>query len=118
MAKVAKKLYFDIPSVGRVNSLPGATFDLGGQKRDAVIADTGVVGYTEEPVAPSCDFKVVNTSDVDINVLRQLVDVNISVQDDNGKSWVIKSAWMAEPPQLNGGEISCKMQGVQVDVVS
>lgn len=118
MAKVAKKLYFDIPGVGRVNSLPGSTFDPGGEKRDPVIADTGVVGYTEEPVAPSCEFKIANTSDIDQSTLRDLVNVNVTVQDDNGSSWIISSAWMAEPPQLSGGEISCKMQGVSADLVS
>ena len=118
MAKVAKKLYFDIPGIGRVNSLPGSTFDPGGEKRDPIIADNGVVGYTEEPVAPSCEFKIANTAGINQSVLRDLVDVNVSVQDDNGSSWIIKEAWMAEPPQLSGGEISCKMQGIRADLVS
>lgn len=117
MAKVAKKLYFDIPGIGRVNSLPGATFNPGGQKRDAVMADTGVAGYTEEPVAPSCEFKIANTADVDQNQLRLLADVNVSIQDDNGKSWMISGAWMSEPPALSGGEYSCKMEGVTADLV-
>lgn len=118
MAKVAKKLYFDIPGLGRVNSLPGATFDPGGQKREALMADTGVAGYTEEPVAPSCEFKVANTSDVSLNDLRNLIEVNVTVQDDNGVTWVVRGAWMAEPPQLSNGEYSCKMQGVQANPVS
>lgn len=118
MAKVAKKLYFDIPNIGRVNSLAGATFNPGGQKRDAIMADTGVAGYTEEPVAASCEFKIVNTTDINQDLLRNLVDVNVTVQDDNGKVWVINGAWMTEPPALSGGEYSCKMQGISADLVN
>jgi hypothetical protein len=118
MARIAKKIFFDIPGIGRVNSLPGATFNPGGQKRTSKVADTGVVGYDEEPVAPSCDFKIANTADVDQNVLRNLTNVNVSVQDDNGKMWVISGAWMTDPPALTGGEYDCKMEGLSADPVS
>ncbi|KJZ09426.1 hypothetical protein TW85_21975 [Marinomonas sp. S3726] len=118
MARVAKKLYFDIPGIGRVNSLPGASFNPGGQKRDAVMADLGPAGFSEEPVAPSCEYKIANTAGVDLNQLRNLTDVNVSIQDDNGQSWMISSAWMSEPPTLSGGEYSCKMEGISADPVS
>ncbi len=118
MARVAKKLFFDIPGIGRVNSLPGATFNPGGQKRAAVIADLGVAGYDEEPVAPTCDFKIANTADIDLDQLRNLTDVNVSIQDDNGKMWMISAAWMSDVPSLSGGEYDCKMQGLEANPVS
>lgn len=118
MSRVAKKLFFDLKGLGRINSLPGATFNPGGSKRDALVADNGVVGYTEEPVAPSCEFKIPNTANVDLNQLRNLTDVNVTIVDDNGRSWVISGAWMSEPPALSGGEISCKMEGVSADPTS
>lgn len=113
MAKVAKKLFFDIPGIGRVNALPGATFDLGGEKRDSVIGDAGVVGYTEEPMPPSVQCKLANTADVSIETLKDLTDVNINIQDDNGKSWVMRESWTVEPPKLSGGEIDLQMAGIE-----
>lgn len=110
---IAKKLYFDIPGLGRVYGLPGSTFDPGGQKRDPVISDGGVEGYTEEPMAPSIQFKLANRADLDLDVLRNLKDVNVSIQDDNGKSWMIRNAWTAEPPKVSGGEIDMQMIGVE-----
>lgn len=117
MAKVAKKLYFEIPGIGRVNSLPGASFNPGGQKREAIITDIGVAGFSEEPAVPSCEFKISNTADVDLNLLRNLTNVNVSIEDDNNQAWVISAAWMSEPPSLSGGEYSCKMEGVSADPV-
>lgn len=113
MAKVAKKLYFDIQGIGRVYGLPGSTFDLGGQKRDAVVSDGGVEGYTEEPVPPSVQFKLANRSDLDMSVLRDLTDINVSIQDDNGKTWMIRDAWIAEPPKVSGGEVDLQFIGVE-----
>lgn len=115
--KVAKKLFFDIPGVGRVNAMPGATFNPGGQKRDAVTADTGVVGFTEEPVAPSAQFKLPNTVSVSLDQLRNLTNVNVNIQDDNGKSWVMRESWVVEPTPLSGGEIDVQMMGIAADPV-
>lgn len=113
MSKVAKKLFFDIPGLGRVHALPGSTFDPGGQKRDAVISDAGVAGFTEEPMAPSVQFKLPNSADMSLDTLRNLTDVNVSVQDDNGKSWMMRGAWTAEPPKVSGGEIDMQMIGLE-----
>lgn len=117
MAKIAKKLFFDIPGMGRVHAMPGGTFNPGGHNREGVVADTGVVGFTEEPVAPTAEFTLPNTANVDLNQLRNLVDVNVNIQDDNGKSWVMREAWVVEPTALTNGEISVSMSGVAADPV-
>lgn len=117
MAKIAKKLYFDIPGFGRVHALPDSTFDPGGQKRDPVLTDVGVAGYTEEPMAPSVQFKLANNG-ISLNDLRNLTDVNVSIQDDNGQAWIMRDAWVTEPPKLSGGEIDVSMTGVAADPVS
>lgn len=115
---VAKKLYFDIPGMGRVHAMPGSTFDPGGQQRDEVKSDVGVVGFTEEPMAPSVKFKLPNTADISLNQLRNLKNVNVNIQDDNGKSWIMRESWVTKPPELSGGEIDVEMKGVAADEVS
>ncbi|MGH1429755.1 MAG: phage tail tube protein [Neptuniibacter sp.] len=110
---IASKLYFDIPGLGRVYGLPGSTFDPGGEKRDAVISDGGVEGFTEETVAPSIQAKLANRDDLSLDVLRNLKDVNVNIQDNAGKSWVMRGAWTAEPPKVSGGEIDLQMFGLE-----
>lgn len=118
MSVVAKRLFFDIDGVGRVNAKPGSTFDPGGLKREAEVADTGVVGYGQEPVAPSAEFSIVNDGKVSVAQLRDLTDVNITIQDDNGVVWIMSGAWVSEPPKLSNGEISVSMMGISADPVS
>lgn len=115
--KIAKKLYFDIPGLGRLHASSGS-FDPGGQKRDAVMTDLGVAGYTEEPVAPTVQFKLPNIAGINLNQLRNLTDVNVSIQDDNGQSWMVRNAWTSQPPKLSGGEIDMQMTGISADPVS
>lgn len=113
---VAKKLFFDIPAIGRVNAKDG-TFNTGGSKRESVMADSGIVGYTEEPQAPTLSFKMPNTAGVDIDVLKDLTDINVNITDDNGKSWIMSGAWVDEPPELSGGEYDVKMTGLRADPI-
>jgi hypothetical protein len=116
MAKVAKRLFFDITGIGRVNSLPGGSFDPGGFKREPIIGDNGVVGYAEEPVAPTVQFKVANTPGV-LAALRKMTTANVNVQDDNGESWIVREAFHVDVPKLSGGEIDCSMAGVAADPI-
>lgn len=116
--KVAKKLFFDVDGVGRVEAKPGGTFNLGGSNRTAVMADTGVAGYDEEPVAPTMSFALPNNGRITLEQVRDLTDVNVTVQDDNGKMWIVSGCFTTEPPGLTNGEISVSMSGVRADPVS
>ena len=117
MAKVAKRLFFDITGIGRVDALPGATFNPGGVSREAVIGDNRVVGHSEALVAPTLQFKVANTKGV-LKALKALSVVNVNVQDDNGDSWIVKGAFFTgDGPSLSGGEIDCNMAGESADSI-
>jgi hypothetical protein len=113
MAKAGKRVFFDIPGFGRVASAPGAETNFGGVKRDAKIADTGVVGYTEEPVAPEVTFKLPMMAGLSIKKLNNLTDVNVTVTFDTGQVWVMQNGWTAEPCKISGGDIDMKMSALQ-----
>lgn len=116
MAKVAKRLFFDVTGLGRVNALPGATFDPGGITREPVIADNKVVGPSETLAAPTMQFRVANTKGM-LAALRALDVVNVNVQDDNGDSWIVKGAFNTSVPSLSNGEITCNMAGESADPI-
>lgn len=118
MAKVAKKLFFDVDGVGRINARAGSTFNPGGSNRSAETADTGVVGYSEEPVASSISCTIPNDGTVSLDVLRNLTDVNVTAQDDNGQMWIVPGCFVTEPPALSNGEITLNLQGRPADLVS
>lgn len=116
MSTVAKRLFFDVTGIGRVNAMPGSTFDPGGVTREPIIADNKVVGYSEALAAPSLQFKVANTKGM-LKALRNLTSVNVNVQDSNGDSWIVKAAFCTSTPQLSGGEISVSMSGESSDPI-
>ena len=118
MSKVVKKLYFDLPGFGRVHSKAGGTLNTGGVKREAVVADTGVVGFGEEPAVPGVDFTLVMTKGLSIKALNDLTDINVTVQTDCGDTYVLAEAWISEPCSISGGEIPVKMEGLRCDEVS
>jgi hypothetical protein len=108
MALVAKRLFFDIPGLGRVNALPGGSIKLSGMKREGVAADTGPVGYTEEPGFGELSFKLPNKG-ISIAQLKDLKDIAVTAQDDAGVVYQCQEAFVTEPPTLSGGEIDVKM---------
>lgn len=118
MSKVAKKLFFDLDGIGRINARAGGTFNPGGSNRSEEIADTGVVGFSEEPVAASISCTIPNDGTVGMDVLRDLTDINVTVQDDNGQMWIVSGCFTTEPPGVSNGDITLNMKGRTADRVS
>ena len=119
MAKVAKKLFFDIDGVGRINAMPGATFTLGGNNRTSVNADTGPVGFSEEPVEPKITgIQVPNDGTVSMEQIDALSNVNVTIQDDNGKTYIQSGSYTPAPCSMSNGMISFDFTGLRTDPVS
>lgn len=116
MAKVAKKILLSVPGIGRVESLPGGSFNPGGTNRNTIKTETGNVHYDEETMESSLSFKLPNLPGY-LDAVRDLAGVNVNVQDDNGQSWIISDAFTTRPSELSGGEISVEMNGNPADKV-
>jgi hypothetical protein len=110
MAKAAKKIILTVPGIGRIDSLPGSTFDAGGVARESMVTEAARVHYTEEDMPSKVTFKVPNLPGY-FDQLRDIKNVNLNVQDDNGQSWIITDAFTTTPSSLSGGEISIEMAG-------
>ena len=119
MAIAAKKLYFDLPGIGRVHAMPGGTLNPGGFNRAKKLSDVGVVGHTEEPVAPSLSFKIAAKKGDGLSQrsLSDLVDVNVTVTSDDGKTFMVRNCVTTQPAALSDGEFDIAMEGDSVEEV-
>lgn len=111
MAKVAKKVIIDLPGLGRVESIQNSgRFNPGGVNRNPVSTDTGSVHFDEETAPAQLTFRAPNLPGY-LESLRDMANVNVNVQDDNGQGWIITGAFTTKPSELQNGEISVEMQG-------
>lgn len=116
MAKVIKRLYFDLPEFGRVHAMPGGELDVGGVRREAVISDVAVVGPSEEPVPAAATFKIAMTPGLSLKRLHNFTG-NVTVQTDGGDTYLLREAWSVEPPKLSGGEVDMNINAVASEEV-
>ncbi|SIS87858.1 phage tail tube protein [Neptunomonas antarctica] len=110
MAKVAKKILITVPGIGRVESLPGGSFNPGGNSRAAVVTESDRVHYSEETAPATLSFRLPNLPDT-FDQVRDMAGVNVNVQDDSGQSWIVTDAFTTTPASLSNGEISVEMSG-------
>lgn len=117
--RAAKKLYFDLPGIGRVQAMPGGSIDPGGFNRGQKMGEGGPVGYTEEPVAPKLSFKIAANSNDGLSqrMLSDLVDVNVTVVSDDGKSFLVRDCVTTKPVTLSDGDFDMEMEGVSVEEI-
>lgn len=106
MSLIAKKVYIDLPGLGRVFNLPGARFKPKGDTRTPVIADPGVAGYTEEHSVGELTMDIAHKPGIDLIALGKLKDFNVPVQTDGGDFYMMTGAWVANAVEASDGKIS------------
>ncbi len=118
--KAAKKLYFDIPGLGRVHSMPGAQFDSGGVNRAMKKSDQGFVGHTEEHEEPKLKFKIARKQNdgVTLKILNDLVDTNITVIDDLDNTFIFRDGFTTKPVSYSDGDFDVEASAYSVEEVS
>jgi len=110
--RLAKKIFFDLPGMGRVHSESGS-FQLAGEKRTGEKSDLGSSGYSEEYQNGKISLKVLNLPGVSAEALHAIVDATITVVDDNGKTYVCTRAFSTELPTLSDGMWDCEFEFAQ-----
>lgn len=97
----------------RYDSKPGASLRLAGVTRNPVVADAGVVGYTEEPTAAECSFTIPHSAGVSVTEVAAMTDADLAFKTDTGKTFMLKGAWCAEMPTLASGDLPCKFYAAE-----
>jgi hypothetical protein len=95
-------------------SMPGATIDIGGVKRNPIVTDAGVVGHAAEPVPARVECQLSMDKDTRLAAQRDWEDVTVSFACDTGQRYVIASAFSENPPKVtakDGGQIPVALVG-------
>lgn len=114
---VFKRLFFDIPGLGRVDAKAGGSIKFSGFHRTMVNADTGPQGPEEEPVHGELKFKLPNKAGLSVKGINALKGINVTVQDDSGKTWHCSGAFSEDPPTLTNGEFNVDMLYIREEEV-
>lgn len=88
-----------------LDNLPGASLDVGGFRRKEVITDRGI-GYAETRAPATIEVEVGVSALTDTALLGAATDVTAVFQADTGQAWVLREAWVSEPPKMTAGENS------------
>jgi len=86
-----------------LESMPGSTLDPGGKTRTPVSSDHSH-GYHETPKPSSLECEIKMTKDTSLAELAAITDATLSFDCDTGQSYVIRKAWLVEPPILTSGD--------------
>lgn len=81
----------------------GATLNVGGASREAVLGPRGVQGYRETPAAPSLKVTVRHTGDTDLLAISRITSATVLFETDSGKAYLLRKAFVTEPPELAAG---------------
>lgn len=97
-----------------LNSMPGASIDIGGVKRTAVTLDNGKVGFSEEPMPSQVDCNIAVDKNTSLAEIRDWDDVTIGFACDTGQRYVIAGAFSMNPPKAtakDGGSVPLSFSG-------
>lgn len=85
-----------------LRSMPGPTFNPGGEQNETVKSDQGVVGPSAEIMEMSLELEVPQTADFDPDELYAHGPDQLKVENDNGVVYVSPEAWPTERPSQSG----------------
>ncbi len=115
--KITGRGFLDAGSLGRLPTKEGATINLGHFKREAVVGDDGVLGYSEKfDGAPFIKATIIHAKTTDETALQNFVGENVTLVTDTGKSYTLKDAWVSEPLELSvkDGQLEVTFVGTEL----
>lgn len=111
MSQVTGRVFITVAGQ-RLASKEGAKLIMGGFDRDPVVADAGVVGYSEKIVPPGVECTIVHTAATSLEALRNITNASLSFDTDTGRSFVLAGAWCAKAVELEKGEVKLSFGGL------
>ena len=81
----------------------GASLNVGGVNREPVVGNQ-VHGYVEKVVAPTVECAITVNASTSLTALAKIDDATITFECDTGQTYVLRNAWLTEPPNMTAGE--------------
>lgn len=99
--KITSRAVINAGSLGRLVIKEGAEIGFGNLKREPVIGDDGVLGYSESfDTAPSIKCTIIHANDTDEDAIKNFVDEDITLETNTGRTYSLIGAWAVEPLSL------------------
>lgn len=80
------------------------TYNLGADKRDAIVGADGIHGYKETPQIPFIEGAFTDAPDLDLQKLAEGDNLTVTLELVNGKTIVLSNAWFAGEASVTTGE--------------
>lgn len=95
------------------------TYNLGVEKRTAIVGADRVHGYSAMPQAPFVEGIVTDAGDLDLEQLLKADGVTLTLELANGKTVVLRDAWYAGEGNVTTeqGEIAVRWEGIAAQEV-
>lgn len=87
-----------------LESLPGASIDVGGAVRTPVVGSSRVLGYTEAIKQAEVECEVAVGAGTSLRELSQIAGATLTFRCDTGQVYNVAEACLQEPPKLTAGE--------------
>ena len=87
-----------------LETLPGATLDIGGSMRNTVVGADRVLGYSEAPAPAELECRISLGKGITLEDLRNVTAATIQFEADTGQTYIMRNAWLAEPPKITQGD--------------
>lgn len=99
--KVVGKV-FVIINGEKLDSKPGASLKLGGDKRTAQMGVGRMSGFSEEVEAAEADCVLNVTAGTDLEMIKNFTDGTVTFLTDAGQTWVVNDAFCEGDVKLSG----------------
>lgn len=96
-----------------LDSVKGASLDMGGPKRTSKMTSRGRAGSLEEQMPGKVECSIPLTASISLKELQDLADVTVLFQTDVGKLYTIAHADCIDPPTVDdqNGEVKLVFEG-------
>lgn len=115
--KITSRGFLDAGSLGRLPTKEGAVINFGSLKKEPVIGDSGVLGYSEEfENAPSIKATIVHAKTTDETAIENFAGENITLNTNSGKSYTLMNAWLGDGLELaiKDGQLEVLFYGTEL----
>ncbi len=113
MAKLLGKFVIKVDGT-QLQSLPGASLDIGGSERTTVVGANKVEGNYETPKQSRAECEIPVGKETSLAEMRNWDDVTLSFECDTGQQYVVQGAWLTNTPKMTaseGGRIPLEFEG-------
>lgn len=98
-------------------SKEGAKLELGGIQRNTIVGNR-VHGFSEKVVPGAIECEVSVDAQTRLSTLAKAEAVTVLFEADTGQSYVLRNAWLKDPPVLTaneGGSVPLRFEGPPVE---